>query len=257
MTRVRALLLFLAPVFPLVSVDVRAELAPYVRFGTGFEWSDDTVVRDRDCGSTQPPALFGCVAGNDGRPIGARGDFGRSAVWELGAGVELTSRLRAELAVAQRDGFELEAEANFVGVQGAQPVRAEAGSRSAMIAIAYDLAPVTLRVRPVVSAGAGIARNEMGRATYSFPGIAPDAVTILAGGSDTALAWMASTGVAIDLSHALTLDIALRYANFGEITTEHGEATIIRPNRTLTLDIAGVRAPLETLGVAMALRWRL
>lgn len=256
MTRSRAVLLSFSLVLVLSALDASAELAPYVRFAAGVEWSDDTVVRDRDCSSTTPPALFGCVEGNDGRAIGARGDFGRTPVWELGAGLELTPRLRAEIAVARRDALELDAEANFVGVNGSQPVSADASSQSAMIAVAYDLADPALRVRPVVSVGAGLSRNEMGRATYAFPGIAPDAVTILAGGSDTAFAWTASTGVAIDLSSTLTLDVALRYSDLGEITTEHGEATIVRPNRTLTLDIAGVRAPLDTLGVVMALRWR-
>ncbi|HEX7809405.1 MAG TPA: hypothetical protein VF608_11785, partial [Thermoanaerobaculia bacterium] len=43
--------------------------SPYVRGGVAIEQSGDTTLSDRDCASTNPPALFGCG-------IDARGGFG-------------------------------------------------------------------------------------------------------------------------------------------------------------------------------------
>src|SRR5687767_14098804 len=84
----------------------------YVRAALGIEHTGDTTVRDVDCSSTNPPALFGCVDGNDGRPLAAYGDLGRSAVAEFAIGREFGTRARVELSLASRD-VDLEAEANF------------------------------------------------------------------------------------------------------------------------------------------------
>lgn len=255
MTRSSAILIPLA--FLLFSLQAHAQSSPYLRFAGGFEQSFSTVVRDTDCSSTQPPALFGCVAGNDGRAIGARGDFGTSKAGSVAVGMELTPRARVELAGAFRRGMKLDAEANFTGVAGAQPVSADLETDSLMIVGTYELAPPSIRVRPFVSGGAGIARNEIGRVTYSFPSISPDAVTVTAGGSDTSLAWTVASGATMTLTDHLAIDLALRYSDHGVATTDEGEATIIRPTRTLTLDIGGTRAAVETLGVELGLRWRI
>lgn len=255
MTRSRAALLSI--LFIVSFSGISAELSPYVRLAVGHERSDDTVVRDVDCASVQPPALFGCVAGSDGLSIGARGDFGETTVWQAGAGFALTPRSRVELTYARRSGLELDAEADFLGVAGRQPVSADAQSSSLMAGFAYDLAEPSLRVRPFVAAGAGMARNEIGRVTYAFPSLGSEAVTIVAGGRDTSFAWSAATGIVVDVTDSLALDVAVRYSDLGDLTTDAGEATIIRPNRTLTLDIAGTRASLVTIGVELGLRWSL
>lgn len=255
MTRSRAALLAILFLVPLCTVS--AELSPYVRVALGHERSDDTVVRDLDCSSTQPPALFGCVAGSDGRVLAARGDFGEGLAVQAGAGLEVTPRARVELTYARRDGLALDAHADFLGVAGRQPVDADAESASLMAGFAYDLAPQSLRVRPFVAASAGMARNEIGRVTYAFPSLGAEAVTIVQGGRETSFAWSAATGLVLDVTDALLLELAVRYSDLGEFRTDAGEATIIRPNRTLTLDIAGTRAPVVTIGAEVALRWRL
>ena len=52
------------------------------------------------------------------------------------------------------------------------------------------------------------------------------------------------------------MELALRRTDLGELRTGAGAATIVRPSRTFTLDIAGTRADLETTGVVLALRHR-
>lgn len=228
----------------------------YVRAGAGYDESGDTIVRDLDCSATAPPALFGCIDGPDGRSLGARGDFGETEAVDLGVGWEVSPRSRIELALVARPGLSLDAEANFLDVTEEQPVTADAESLAAFVVLAYDLGPESWRVRPFVAAGAGAARNEVDEVTYAFPGIAPGAVTVTQGGSHTDFAWTASGGLAIPLGESSTLDLTIRYSDLGEVRTDAGEATIVRPTRTFTLDIAGTRADLETLGVGLSLRYR-
>lgn len=224
---------------------------PYVRLGAGFERSDDTTLRDRNCGATTPPALFGCGAGLDGRPFGARGDFGRTKNWDLAAGLELTTRSRVELAVTHRSDFELDAQSNFLGVTAEQPVTANARATTALLAGSLDIG------RVFFTAGAGLSQNQLGAVTYSFPGIAPDAVTITRGGVHTALAWTAGAGTSIPITERLLLDLDVRYTSLGTFRTRSGPATIVRPSRTLKLDIAGTDASVATFGVGASLRWRM
>jgi opacity protein-like surface antigen len=229
---------------------------PYVRFGGGVERTGTTMLRDADCESAQPPALFGCDSGIDGRPLAARGDAGDTPVFELAAGMTLGSKGRIELAIADRSGVDFDGGANFRGVTGVQPVRADGRSRSAMVVGAFNVAYLD-GIRPFVFAGAGLARNETSPVTFSFPSIGPEAVTVIRGGRHDDFAWTAGAGFALPVNDRITLELTLRYSDLGELRTEAGQATIVRPTRSLTLDIAGTHASLRTLGTALSLRCRL
>jgi opacity protein-like surface antigen len=219
--------------------------AVFIRAGAGYERGRETAVRDRDCTATQPPALFGCG-------FEAAGDFGRGPSFEIAAGIG--SRARLELALAHR-GLELDATANFTGVAGDQPVRAEGRSLSATMNGALELAPRSWRVRPFLTAGAGVARNTTGPVVYSFPGIGDEAVTITRGGAQTGFTWNAGLGASVDLTSTLTLDLAFRHIGLGAVRSPRGIATIIRPTRTIELEIDETRADLATRGVILSLRW--
>jgi opacity protein-like surface antigen len=232
------------------------EMRPYLRAGAAIAESEDTHLRDRDCTSTAPPALFGCDAGLDGRPLGAYGDFGRSVVPSLAFGIESTERTRVELELARHD-LDLDAAANFLGVAGEQPVRADVETWTLLVAAALDLAPSSWRVQPFLRAGAGAARHDLGNVTYSFPGIAADAVTITQGGTATAFAWEAGAGLAFRISEAISLDLGVRYAELGELRSDAGIATIVRPRGTFEIEIDETRARLKSRAALVALRMRL
>lgn len=227
-----------------------------MRVGVAAERTEDTRLRDRDCTSTAPPALFGCDAGIDARPLGAYGDFGRSIAPEIALGLELSTRARAEVALSRRS-LELDADANFVGVTGDQPVRADAAAWTALARVTLDLAPDGWRVRPFVSAGGGLSRNRLDHVVYSFPGIAPDAVTITRGGTSTELAWSIDAGLAIGVTDRVYVDLGLRQSDFGELRAERGVATIVRPNRMLEIEIDETRSDLGSRALFVALRVRL
>lgn len=248
-------LLPLLVVLALVPTAVAGEV--YLRGGFAYERSEDMTLRDRDCTSTQPPALFGCGDGIDGLSLGARGDVGDSVAWELAIGTHLGTHTRAELAFTARPDLVLDAEANFVGVSGEQPVTADGKAYSLLASGYLDLGPETWRMRPFVTAGAGVARISVDDVTYGFPGIAPNAVTITRGGSHDGLAWTAGAGTSVRLTPRLDLDLTLRYTDLGEMRTEAGEATIVRPTRRFTIDIDATRADVRSLGAVVSLRYRL
>lgn len=225
--------------FPLFASSV------FVRAGIGAERARDTVIRDRDCTSTQPPALFGCG-------FEARGSLGNVPTFELAIGAG--TRTRVELAFAQRS-FELAATSNFTGVTGEQNVSADVRSLSMFVNGAIDLAPQSWRVRPFVTAGAGLASNATSAVVYSFPGIAPNAVTITPGGQRTDFAWNVGGGATFDLCPNLSLDLTLRHTDLGQMHSPRGIARIIRPTRTLELEIDETRGDLASRGVTLSLRW--
>ncbi|HEY0160214.1 MAG TPA: outer membrane beta-barrel protein [Thermoanaerobaculia bacterium] len=235
------LLLFTSQVFT-----SQAIAAPvFVRVGAGDERGRDTAVRDRDCTATQPPALFGCG-------FEAAGDFGRGPSFEVAAGTG--SRARVELALAYR-ALDLDATANFTGVPGDQPVRAEGRSLSATVNGTLELTPQPWRVRAFLTAGAGVARNTTGEVVYSFPGIGDDAVTIARGGAHTGFAWNAGLGATFAVTDTLSLDLAFRHTDLGTVRSPRGVARIVRPTRTLELEIDETRARAATRGVTLSLRW--
>jgi len=228
----------------------------YLRGAVGWDQSRDATVSDLDCASSAPPALFGCGAGIDGKPLGARGDFGDTVAVELAAGVDLGSRSRIELALQSRPGLQLDANADFLGVSGDQPVSADADSLAAFVIGAVDLGRADWRLQPFVAAGAGAARNTIDPVRYDFPDLGLDAATIVDGGTHTDLAWTAAAGLSFHLNDAASLELAVRYADLGEVRTDAGTATIVRSADTFDLDVAGTRADLRTTGVTLGLRYR-
>ncbi len=231
-----------------------AQSGPYLRGGLGMDWSDDTRFEDQDCSRTDPPALFGCVAGSDGEPLGAGGDFGEGAVLDAAIGYRFSPRLRAEALLSYRPDMDFAGEADFLNVPGRQPVSADMRSLG-VFAVGYVDLPPMGRLQPFIGAGIGAAHNRIGSVTYGFPGLGANAATVIRGGSHTDLAYLVTLGAAVPLTDRLTLDIAYRYTDLGEVRTDSGTATIVRNSGTRTLDIAGIQAELKTHGVMASLRY--
>jgi opacity protein-like surface antigen len=241
--------------FILVASSSSAAAQTYVRGGVASERARDVTLRDVDCGSVQPPALFGCGSGADRLPFGARGDLRQGMAFEVALGRE-RGRARGEVTLAARSHFDLDAQANFTGVTGEQAVSARVRSLALVIGGAVDLAPPTWRVRPFVTAGAGIARNEIGSITFAFPGIGANAVTITRGGAATGFTWTAGVGVTAQIARDLFVDLTARHTDLGAVRGDQGEALIVRPTRSLELDIAATKMEWHTRGMSLSLRRR-
>ena len=76
---------------------------------------------------------------------------------------------------------------------------------------------------PFVGAGIGIVRTQTGRTAMTFPAT----TTIVPGGNRTGLAWMATAGVSVTLDERVSLDLAWRYTDLGEIRTRRGPGRVI------------------------------
>ncbi len=230
----------------------------YLRGTLGFEWSLAADYSDGDARATNPPALFGVGPGNDGRQIGAYGDFGRFPLVEGAIGKQILPWLRSEMAIAYRRDMKYRGQANFRGVPGEQPVSASADSFSGMANLFLDIVGlfgVKLgRFQPYLGAGAGLSHNRLGEMTYVFPGN-PGAhkVTITPAGNKTDIAFMASVGTGITLADRTILDISYRYTDLGRVYTDAGKAFL--NNIPAGIDIAETWAPLRTHGIFTGLRY--
>ncbi len=227
---------------------------PYVRGGGGFDWSRDTRLRDDNCASTQPPALFGCGAGVDGSSLGARGNFGRNDVVDGALGYRISPQWRVEALMSYRTRVDFSGNANFLNVAGDQPVSARGNALSGFAVGYYDL-PLIGRVQPFVGAGLGTTRNRTGGMQFLFPGLGPEAATLTSSGRLTDFSYLVTAGAAVSLRDGLTLDFAYRYSDLGDMRTERGPAAIIRGPSNNLLDIGGTKASLEAHGITVNLRF--
>lgn len=234
----------------------------YLRAGAGLAFSGDAVFADVDCHSSSPAALFGCIEGNDGRPIGAYGDFGNSPVLDLAVGYQWNSWFATEILFAFRSDLPFSGESNFIQLDPVIPqaVSADLCSSSAMVVgVVRPLALLgreTSFLEPVVLAGAGIVRNKLDPMVFVFP----DTETITPEGRYTGFAWMMGAGMARRISQQLTLAFSWRYVDLGQVETDIGTMTILDRSSgdviTDSIIIGGTTADLTVNEIAISLIWQ-
>ena len=159
---------------------------------------------------------------------------------ELGLGYA-TGAIRFEALVEYRPDFAFEGRANFLAPDRRQDVSADLSSVSGMLAGFIDLAALGLPkpgpFAPFLGAGIGTVHTRIGKTTMTFPAT----TTTVQGGSRTGLAWMATAGVAVALDTHVTLDLAWRYTDLGEIRTPRGPGRVVwrdGSREPLPLDLA-------------------
>ena len=233
----------------------------YLRLGIGAEWSRDTSFSDRDCSATDPAALFGCSNGPDGRPIGAYGDFGSSAAFEIGVGRYINHWLRTEIAVHYASDLDFSGQANFSGVAlNQQPVSADANSLVAALNAYIDLAALfdnkNAALRPFIGAGIGYARNRISAMTYQFPSLGAGDVTITPSGEASNFAWSLSAGVDYRIARDKTVELLYRYSDMGSMRTDPGDITVVRDGVKRLIRIDSTEADLSTNALMLGFRYR-
>ena len=244
-----------APASPAPSLSPEERRGPYMRLGGGLDWSDPTSFRDQgSCAGITPPALFGCGAGQNGRSLQATGSFGQTPVLDGAFGYRFSPWLRAEALLSWRPQLAFSGRSNFRGAGPSQPVSGSVESLAAF-GVAYVDLPRILGVRPFLGAGIGAARNQLDGVTYRFPAIAANASTTTASGSSSGVAYLLTAGVAVPLSERLSLDLAYRFSDLGQVRSRTGSATIVRPRGIRSITIAGTEADLQTQGLQVSLRY--
>ena len=229
----------------------------YLRGGIGLDRPGEAAFTDTDCSSTSPAALYGCGTGGDGAPYRSAGRFGTVPAVELGLGYA-SGAIRFEALVEYRPQFTFEGRANFLAPERRQDVSAKLSSVSGMLAVLVDLAALGLPkpgpFAPFLGAGIGVAQTRIGKTTVTFPAT----TTSVPGGSRTGLVWMATAGVAVALGERVTLDLAWRYSDLGEVRTPRGPGRVVwrdGSREPLPLDLAPTTAQLKGHGVRLSLRY--
>ncbi len=239
-----------------VRADSEVEMrGPYLRLGAGMQWPENSDLKDQSCSSRNPPALFGCGPGDDGRSLGAYGGFEQSPMVDAAVGYRWASWLRTEALLNWSPQLNVSSTSNFLGRGSNQPVSAS-GNALAGFGVVYVDGPELATVRPYIGAGLGAASTSLGQVTYRIPAISNDAVTVTSGGSSTSFAYLLTAGVSIPVSERLDLDLAYRWTDFGTVKTNAGSATIVRPAGRSNLEIAGTEIDLQSQAVLASLRFR-
>lgn len=249
------LVLILAGILPTPSLS-----QTYVRGGVSLDRGDDTRFRDADCSSQSPAALYGCGMGNDGAPLSSLGDFGAIAGIELGLGYAIVPYLRLEAALQYRPNFSFSGDANFTqpAPDARQDVSADLSSLSGMLAAYIDISELLLfqhmPVGPFVGVGGGLSEIEIGQTRMNFP----KTTTIVPGGRQMSFAWMLSAGIGVSLGGRLTVDVAWRYTDHGEIETSSGAGRVVwrdGSREPSVFDLAGTKARLRSHGLVVSMRY--
>jgi len=240
---------------PVMAQPVADAKGAYLRIGAGVQWPESSLLKDQDCSSTNPPALFGCGKGNDGDRLGADGAFRQSPLVDLAVGYRWSPWLRTEALLNWSPQLTYQGQSNFLGAGSDQPVSAS-GQGLSGFAVVYVDAPPVLGVHPFVGAGLGAARTQLGDVTYRFPGIAGDASTITQGGTSTSFAYLLTAGVSLPVSERIALELAYRWTDFGSVKTRTGSAEIVRPSRKTSLTIGGTEMDWTSQAVLASLRYR-
>ena len=229
----------------------------YLRGGIGLDRPGKAAFTDTDCSSTVPAALYGCGTGGDGARLRSAGEFGTVPAVELGLGYD-AGAVRFEALVEYRPRYRFEGRANFLAPDRRQEVSAKLSSVSGMLAGFVELGALGLpepgRFAPFAGAGIGVAHTRIGKTTMTFP----KTTTTVPGGRRTGLAWMATAGVAVALGGRVTLDLAWRYSDLGEIRTARGPGRVVwrdGSREPLPLDLAPTKARLKAHGVRASLRY--
>ena len=86
----------------------------------------------------------------------------------------------------------------------------------------------------------------------------PATTTTVPGESRTGLAWMATAGVSAALNERVSLDLAWRYSDLGEVRTARGPGRVVwrdGSREPLLLELAPTKARLKGHGVRLSLRY--
>lgn len=228
----------------------------YLRAALGYERSQDADLSDRDCASQQPAALFGCARGDDGRPIGAYGDFGDYPQLELAFGKRMLPWLRTDLSLGYRFAADYQGNANFLAVGTYEPVTADLESWSAMANAFVDVAALSGadlgRFTPYIGGGIGVAHNRLGKVTYRFPqNPYRHKISVTPSGERTNFAYRVTLGTEVALTEGLALDLAAYYMDLGEVGTDSG--TMAMNNVPSGIMIDETETELRALGFSIGL----
>ena len=230
----------------------------YFRGSIALDRYNDTVFMDSYCPTGTPAALYGCGTGSDGFPYRAKGGFDQFQSVEFGLGLSTRSNLRFEFLVEYHPSLDFSGRTNFLPQELQQSVSAELSAISSMFTGYLDFPQTKLvgnkKIVPFIGAGFGIARNKIDTTTMNFP----VTTTVVPGGTQMSITWMASLGLTFELSTKAKIDLGLRYTDLSRVRTARGEGSVSWLNGSrgpLLLDLARTEAELEGYSLRLSFRY--
>lgn len=206
----------------------------YFRAETGYSWSREARVRDRDLSAT--PYVCGDAACS---MHGSTDDVGSSWLFGGAVGYRIRPNVRAELALGYRGGYGI-----GQTLSNGASLSADVASLNLMANGYYDF-NIGSPLRPYVSGGLGWARNRVSEISSTNPAGAA------AGGSQDNVAWSLGAGIGYPINDRLTLDLGYRYVDLGRIDTTAGVATVTGA----AAPYSGITGRLKVNELVVGLRW--
>lgn len=193
-----------------------AQAQLYWRVDLGASFSTNTDIQDNNFQGNNFPAAPG-ICGNAACTVpGQIKDVGTSGILSGGVGWRFSPNLRADGTIAYRGQYKISET-----MPDATTFQANVHSTSIMANGYYDFA--LARAKPYLGVGIGVSNNWV------------DDLKITSGGGSTAVkdqggrswqfAWAVMAGVGVPISPALTLDLCVRYADFGDLQIDPGGLT--------------------------------
>ncbi|MDE0111552.1 MAG: outer membrane beta-barrel protein [Albidovulum sp.] len=237
-----------------VAAQTVAEKPFYMRFGGVVEHASETRFIDIECDG--PRRIHGCGTGPDGLKRGIGGQFGTAGGFEVGFGYRVAPGFRLEGIIQSRPPFKFNGHSNYNLAPENQRATAEVSTLSVMSAAFYDF-PETISMpfgdfRPYFGSGVGYSRNKISETRISFP----NTTTVIPSGQTSSISAFLAIGILMPVSEVITLDIAWRYTELGQVETGPGNAYVEyrdgRPAILLPVS-AETRGHLRSNGLAMSL----
>ena len=225
----------------------------YFQGGVTLDRSEGTRFKDRDCQGTSPAALYGCGKGVDGEPWVRGGTLEQWRELTSAAGYVAAPILRLESTIQYRPRFTFAGNSNFVQTTGRQEVSAGLYSLSGMVAAYLDL-PGRGPVNPVIGSGAGLTYIGIGETNMAFM----STTTIVPRGNKINFTIMLTAGVAARIRNDMTLDLAWRYTDSGDVETGRDTGQVVWQDGSrdpLKIDLAETWASLASHGLRVSLQY--
>ena len=215
----------------------------YLRLEGGGSWATDANIRDRATApivNTTTPGIiiFGDILGT---VPGELNDIGEGYLVRGAVGKHFTDRLRGELSLGYRAGFDVN------DLDAAPSVfEGDIDVFTAMASVFFDLTGNDRRITPYVGAGIGVAHVDADSLiNFEAPGF-PAFRNSQPGGDSTNFAWHVTAGATIKLKDRVSLDVGYRYFDAGDIEYDAGPITGISPGTGTIGQTAGAKGELSS-----------